>query len=226
MRPLWRELHEWQAVRGVPLSNLFFWSCLKPLLMPTRMEFCLHTPYVVPPWVTPEFAKRYDLRRRDRYVWMARRFRSPADQWQYEKVGRITSFFIRGNLDKASRIRYPFLYRPLVEFLTSVPLGAKLSPTRGKPLLLDAMTGILPDELRARQNHSTTGHAVYLSFVRSWPQLEELVRDPLLCQLGYVDHDALVEACKVAKYGFSENLHMLISTLSAEAWLRSSRAAA
>jgi asparagine synthase (glutamine-hydrolysing) len=226
LRPLWRELHEWQAARGVPLTNMFLWSCLKPLLMPTRMEFMPPYSYGVPPWVNPEFAKRYDLQQRARYVWGEKRFKSPAEQWQYEKIIRITSFFLRGTLDKACRIRYPFMYRPLVEFLTSVPHEAKVAPKRVKPLLLNAMIGILPDDLRNRRTTSTTGHAAYLSFVRSWPQLEELLRDPILSRLGYVDQDRLMEACKVAKYGYSANLHMLISTLAAEVWLRSSRAAA
>jgi asparagine synthase (glutamine-hydrolysing) len=226
LRPLWRELHAWAAARGVPLSNMFLWSCLKPLLNPTRMEFVPPYSYGVAPWVKPDFAKRYDLLQRARYVWGEKRFKSPADQWQYEKIIRITSFFLRGTLDKACRIRYPFMYRPLVEFLTSIPLEAKAVPKRVKPLLLDSVIGIIPDALRTQRTHSTTGHAVYLSFVRYWPQLEELVRDPILAQLGYVDRDRLLEACKAAKYGFSPNLHMLISTLAAEVWLRSSRAAA
>ena len=225
LRSLWRELHEWSAARGVPLSNMFLWSCLKPLLMPTRMEFMPPYSYRVAPWVNRDFAKRYDLPQRAHYVWGEKRFKSPVAQWQYEKIIRITSFFLRGTVDKSVRIRYPFMYRPLVEFLTSVPHSAKIAPKRTKPLLLNAMTGIMPDDVRTKRTHSTTGHAVYLSFVRSWPQLEELVRDPILCRLGYVDRGRLVEACKTAKYGYSDNLHMLISTLSAESWLRSSRAA-
>ena len=225
LRPLWRELQAWGAARGVPLSNMFLWSCLKPLLAPTRMEFVPPYSYGVPPWVKPDFAKRYDLLQRARYVWGEKRFKSPVEQWQYEKITRITSFFLRGTLDRACRIRYPFMYRPLVEFLTSVPHEAKVAPKKTKPLLLSAVTGIIPDAVRTQRTHSTTGHAVYLSFVRSWPQLEELLRDPLLARLGYVDQARLLEACKGAKYGFSPNLHMLISTLAAEAWLRSSRAA-
>ena len=226
LRPLWRELHTWGAARGVPLSNMFLWSCLKPLLRPTRMEFMPPYSYGVPPWVNPDFAKRYDLLQRARYAWGEKRFRSPAAQWQYEKIIRITSFFLRGTLDKACHIRYPFLYRPLVEFLTSVPLEVKVAPKRTKPLLLDAVTGIIPDALRTQRTHSTTGHAAYLSFVRRWPELEELLRDPMLSRLGYVDKGRLLEACKTAKYGFSPNLHMLISTLAAEVWLRASRVSA
>jgi len=225
LRPLWRELHEWAAARGVPLLNMFLWSCLKPLLMPTRMEFMPPYSYGVPPWVNPEFAKRYDLLHRARYVWGEKRFKSPAEQWQYEKIIRITSFFIRGTLDKACRVRYPFLYRPLVEFLTSVPHAAKVAPKQTKPLLLNAMIGILPDELRTGRTWATTGHAIYLSFIRSWPQLEQLLHDPVLSRLGYVDQSRLLKACKTAKYGFSENLHMLIASLAAEVWLRSSRVA-
>jgi asparagine synthase (glutamine-hydrolysing) len=220
-----RELIQWQRVFELPISNLFLECCLKPLIHPDRVEYG-SVKYRVPKYVNSKFAQSWELGRRAMRGQRARKFRSPADQWQYEKIGRISAFLYRGYLQQFCTIRYPFLDRRILEFAMATRWDKKLSPGVWKPLLFLSMQGILPEEIRSRRINSSTGHAIYLGIRKAWRSTEELTRKPLLADLGIVEPCSFTLALQLARTGHAEDLHVLASNLALEAWLRAAMAGA
>ena len=213
-----RELAAWQRYRGVPLLNLFLDNCVKPLLRPGMQLYT--RPERPPGWIARSFAKRHRLAERVNRGWMPLRFSDAADQLQYEHLGQNPSFRYQGYLERWGDIRYPFLYRPLVEFMLGIPREQKIRPGEFKPLLRRALAGILPEEIRTRQTKSGSGHWIYLSILRERPRLEPLLRRPLQAELGWVDGDELFKAFQLASHGHAPDSFMLTSALALELWLR------
>ena len=213
-----RELREWQRAMRIPFSNLFLRYAVRPWLGPHRITY--NWQRTVHSWIRPDFSRRFGLPQRARHGTMPKRFTSPADQLQYEKIGRVPGFLTRGHLEKCCDVRYPFLHRPLIEFMLQVPWDAKLRAGEGKPILRNSMRGLLPEAVRTRKATSSFDHGVYLGIQKEWPSIEALIRSSHLADLGCIAPKALLQAAQLARCGHAPDLHGLISTLSLEAWLQ------
>ena len=214
---LWRELDTWQRALRIPLSNLAFRYGLRPLL--GRRVSYGWTPGGHD-WIDPGFAARWNLRDRSRSSNMPRAGRGAADQWHVEQIGWITGFLLRGYLEKACDIRYPFLHRPLVELALAMPWSLKAVPGEPKAVLRRAMKGILPERVRCRTQNASTGHAAYNGLRKEWPVLEQIVDSSVLVELGAVDRERLRTALHMARQGHAPDLGGLLSTLTLDAWLQ------
>ena len=215
---LWRELDRWQRVLKMPLSNLALRYGLGPLMGGPRISYGW-TPGGHD-WIAGPFARRWNLGERARRANMPRTGRGSADQWHVELVGWITGFLLRGYLEKACDIRYPFLHRPLVELALSVPWSLKAVPGEPKAILRRAMKGILPERVRRRTRNASTGHAAYNGLRKEWPVLERVVDSSVLVELGAVDRERLRTALHAARQGHAPDLGGLLSTLALDAWLQ------
>ena len=215
---LWRELDRWQRALKKPLSNLAFRYGLGPLMGGPRVSFGW-TPGGHD-WIADRFARTWSLGDRARRGNMPRTGRGSADQWHVELVGWITGFLLRGYLEKACDIRYPFLHRPLVELVLSMPWSLKAVPGEPKAVLRRAMKGILPERVRRRTQSASTGHAAYNGLRKEWPVLERLVDSSLLVEFGAVDRERLRNALYLARQGHAPDLGGLLSTLTLDAWLQ------
>ena len=215
---LWRELDRWQRALGIPLGNVAARYCLRPL--GSRPLVSHGRLPALPDWIARPFARRWNLKERARNGSMPRARRGVADQWHVERVGRITGFLLRGFLEKACDIRYPFLHRPLVELALATPWSLKAVPGETKALLRRAMQGVLPEEVRGRLQNASTGHAAYTGLRREWPVLERLAASSMLADLGAVDRERLRNALHLARQGHAFDLGGLLSTLTLDAWLQ------
>ena len=171
-------------------------------------------------WIAGSFARGWNLRDRARSQNMPRSGRGAADQWHVERVGWITGFLLRGYLEKACDIRYPFLHRPLVELVLSMPWSLKAVPGEPKAILRRAMKGILPERVRCRTQSASTGHAVYNGLRKEWPVLQQIVDSSVLVEFGAVDRERLRNALHLARQGHARDLGGLLSTLTLDAWLQ------
>ena len=215
---LWRELDRWQRALGIPLGNVASRYCLRPL--GSRPLVSHGRLPELPDWIARPFARRWNLKGRARHGSMPRARRGVADQWHVERVGRITGFLLRGCLEKACDIRYPFLHRPLVELALATPWSLKAVPGETKALLRRAMQGVLPEEVGRRTQNASTGHAAYTGLRREWPILERIVASSMLADLGAVDRERLRNALHLARQGHAFDLGGLLSTLTLDAWLQ------
>ena len=215
---LWRELDRWQRVLKLPLSNLVSRFCLRPLL-----GQLLTGSYLLPQvhdWITPSFARKWDLRGRATRSNMPFLSDDVADRWQVERIGSITGLLLRGYLDRACDIRYPFLHRPLVELVLATPWHLKEVPGETKALLRRAMRGVLPEEVRRRTEDVSTGHAVYAGVRKEWPVLQQVADSSVLVDLGIVDREKLLNALHLARQGHAFHLGGLLTALALDAWLQ------
>lgn len=215
-----REALRWQQSLNMPLLNLLLWNAFKPLLNPRHLKHSWADKLEIGTWVREEFARRWHLPDRGRRGFMPLKFGKPTMQYQYELLYRSEQSIHRGYLSWACELRFPFLYRPLVEFAMSVPWEQKARPGEHKLLLRRSMKDILPEIVRTRKGTRGPSPAAFKAFARRWGAIEPLLRSPVLASLGVVDAEAFLEAGRRLRMGASENFVAFTSCLALEYWLR------
>ena len=116
-------------------------------------------------------------------------------------------------------MRYPFLYRPLVEASLRLPAKQRVQPHARKWILREATRDLLPDVVRRRSTKGGIDARILWSLQREKPRLDAMLRDPILAQLGCIDPAALRTAVDEARRGIAGNNVHLLSTLALETWL-------
>ncbi len=110
-------------------------------------------------------------------------------------IGRFTARF-------GVEPRYPFFDRRLVEFLVAIPEEQRWRGEWPKAVLRHAMTGILPEPVRARKGKVNFTSALGLQLVeRNGGIVEEFIRTSTLGELGIVRTDQLrrlFDECRAA----------------------------
>jgi asparagine synthetase B (glutamine-hydrolysing) len=117
-------------------------------------------------------------------------------------------------------MRYPFLYRPLVEASLQLPPRQRVRPNARKWILREATRDVLPESVRTRSTKGGIDARILWSLRREKPQLDRMLEDPVLAQLGCVDAAALRGAVDAARRGVAVNNVQLFSALALETWLR------
>jgi len=108
----------------------------------------------------------------------------------------------------------PFLDYRLVELMFSVPPERKIRDGVTKVLLREAMTGILPDEVRARPNKRGWNVPAHTWFTgKTLDRLEERVRDPDSAAMALFDRKAVLSILddhrRIMSGGLVEENHMM-----------------
>jgi asparagine synthase (glutamine-hydrolysing) len=116
-------------------------------------------------------------------------------------------------------MRYPFLYRPLVEWSLRLPPQQRVRPNARKWILRQATRDVLPDEVRMRSTKGGIDARILWSLQHECGRIDAMLRDPILAQLGCVDADGLRAAVESARRGVPVNNVYLFSALSLETWL-------
>jgi asparagine synthase (glutamine-hydrolysing) len=116
-------------------------------------------------------------------------------------------------------MEFPFYDDHVLNACLAVQLPERASTFTFKPLIVQAMHGIVPNELLARRTKGDFAADARVGFERQRAVLTEWLEDPLLARLGLVDADRFRAAC-LGLYppGLSPS-HLEIS-LALEAWLR------
>jgi len=119
--------------------------------------------------------------------------------------------------------RFPYFYRPLVEFMLQLPWEHKISPWQDRIIQRRSLKGILPEAVR---NRETKAHAapVRTSALRDhWEQLRPYIEGEKLAAIGIVNAPEFRKACQRWRHGMREaDAAFLPMALIAEAWLQSS----
>ncbi|MGH8900183.1 MAG: asparagine synthase-related protein [Egibacteraceae bacterium] len=117
----------------------------------------------------------------------------------------------------------PYFDDRVVEACLAVRLHERTTPWRYKPLLVEAMAGVVPAPLLARTTKGAYGADSRAGLRRHRADLVALCDDLVLARLGLVDADALRKVC-LGLYPPSLSMPAFETTLGAEAWLRAHRA--
>jgi hypothetical protein len=188
------------ALGRVPFWELAFKNAVLPLL-PTRVRraFLPREEALATPWLASSFADRRDMSSR-----------AAADLFYGGRIGHKYSDAIAAAItalpsslpdrfaEEMVDLRHPFLHRPLVELALHFPPELCARPHARKWVLREAMNGILPEVVRTRVGKGGATGLIRRSLLRERQFLEELLRDPILAQLGCINARKLREALHAA----------------------------
>ncbi|MFE6767394.1 asparagine synthase-related protein [Streptomyces fimicarius] len=113
----------------------------------------------------------------------------------------------------------PFYDDRVLEATLAVRLAERISPWRYKPLLVEAMRGVVPDALLARTTKDHMSSDEHQGLRQHAPELADLWTGSRLAEHGLVDSRHLL---RLAAEPFSPVLveHSISSTVAGETWLR------
>ncbi len=204
------ELADWSVARRTS-----FWKLARAQLLRRRPDASL------PGWMETGFAARTNAaarvrEERDALIGAGRRFATPIA----EGLDAIHVWLHRWPYGEDIEVRYPFLYRPLVEASLRLAPELRIRPHGGnKWVLREAMRGRLPEEVRTRNGKGSIDDRILWSFAHERARLDALLANPILAELGCVRPDALRTAVELARNGRRQNMLPLMNVLSLETWL-------
>jgi asparagine synthase (glutamine-hydrolysing) len=222
------ELRAWQQADPAPRSllHMFIEHGLKPLFRHTMRRSLVveKTEIDACSWLGEALrtGQNLDLRRPPG---AQRRFRSVYEQFFYEQVWMtsIDAHLSWNQLGTCFEHRAPILYRPLVEFMFSLPSAEQVRPGQDRILQRRALRGILPEQIRTRRTKRTSDEAILLGLRRSPEAYALLTERPHIVERGYVDPKAWKEAVSMARFGHVRGMRGFLAAASLEFWLRQSK---
>jgi asparagine synthase (glutamine-hydrolysing) len=173
-----------------------------------------------PPWFRRALVTRYDL---DRPFYPWGRIAPVFHKYQgsIANILRGAGYsFERNKGDNGIELRYPFFYRPLVEFCLGLPPLLRTQPTATKWILRQAMRDIIPDAVRLRRGKGSITGRFEWSLDRERATVDSLLRDPLLADMGFIDAVALGRAVNNLRARRLGAPGRIVAALALETWLR------
>lgn len=182
-----RELAQWcKAVRYSFVRAVARQLVLPILPVPFQLRFSKFES--LPSWVRPDFAREVALS--DRFF-LARQHKLPMGHKYSASVAmalaEMSQFLERHRRSERIELRYPFLSRPLVEFVLKLhPLMRTRAPW-SKWILRQSMDGILTDAVRLRVTKDEISPLIVGAIVRHQAYLDDMFRNPVLGDLGCIE---------------------------------------
>jgi asparagine synthase (glutamine-hydrolysing) len=199
-----------------------FWTMLREQLVRPLSPFRAHrhaNTADLPAWLTPGFISNHQLTTRLADAHLNTRMGSRFGRRTTQDLRAIAMWVDRWPFGDDVEVRYPFLYRPLVEAALRMPVPMRIRPEGTKWVLREAMRGLLPEEIRRRSGKGAIDTRIVWSLQRERHRIDELLRDPILAQLGCIEPGQLRRTVESARRGTERNLVYLMSALSLETWL-------
>jgi asparagine synthase (glutamine-hydrolysing) len=177
----------------------------------------------LPPWATPAAVNAVrDLVRAEAYA--AEPLAKGRGQHRELETMRFVSRITRQFDQMAGRfgvtLAAPYYDDRVVEAGLAVRPQERITPWRYKPLIVEAMRGIVPEESRVRQTKANGSGDAEPGLRRHRGDLLELWEDSRLGRLGLIDADALRETC-TRPLPPELQFGGLDQTVACEVWLRS-----
>jgi len=197
-------------------------TVLRRSLVPRWLRHVAGRPGVsIAAWIAPDFANECKLA-----SWLQRlEPRCPREGLYLQQRGRHPVFIMGDILCSRYSVewRHPFYDSRIVEFLVRIPPGIRFRGGRSKVLLRQAMSGILPDEVRIRAPYGAFG-PLYETGLKTMEKerLLGLLKAARLHELGIVDVGKLQETYETYLRGNDAILGRAYWTFVTEDWLRRS----
>lgn len=221
---LHRSLKVWSQSLNKPYPLLLWKYSVLPCL-PERTQFRLSNNRVLKKsrWFNPEFAKRVNLYERMRGSSDIFGCRLPSARMQargfLSAVESIGAGYRReiGDIE----VSYPFLHRPLVEFLQAIPFEQRVRPGETRTLMRRSLRGVLPEKTLRRQSKGNPTEAFFRAVIREFSWLSQMFEEPRVCSYGYIDGPKFKAELNKARMGCEVNTSLLARIIPLEIWLRS-----
>jgi asparagine synthase (glutamine-hydrolysing) len=162
--------------------------------------------YVIPPWIEPEFAKKWGMR--DKALATLRQLhRYPIEDSFNQLVlqaaaGNWASWYLAAPLNM--HISQPFLDPRLITYCLSLPRQLREVPGVAKPLLQEAMKGTLPEPIRTRKYKANFNEVYWQGLSQNLPYLEAMVYQSDISQLGIFNQAKLIEVMRQHAIGIGD----------------------
>ncbi|MGC0333742.1 asparagine synthase (glutamine-hydrolyzing) [Streptomyces sp. SAI-170] len=177
----------------------------------------------LPPWTTPDAvsAVRDLLRRAAREAApLAERRGQHRELAAMQAVSRVAAEVEELGARIGVRVGSPYYDDRVVEAGLAVRPEDRITPWRYKPLIVEAMRGVVPEESRARQTKATADCDEAPGLRRHRAELLALWEDSRLARLGLIDAGAVREVC-ARPLDPRLGMDVLYQTIACETWLRS-----
>ena len=173
----------------------------------------------VPRWIEPDFARRTGME--DRLQVSRILGARPAQRFGRSlalAMEELTRWLPRGPFEEGIELRYPFLYRPLVEFAMRLPPETRIRPLASKWILRRAMRGILPEIIRSRPGKGAIDARILWSLTREQGRVRRILCSSHLTSLGIIRGGCLTESVEEARQGRCTSTIVLLAALSLDTW--------
>lgn len=175
----------------------------------------------LPSWLATDYARTMRLEARGRHRTAAPRLRQPGRQALWDDIwleALGATAFPRRRMPY--ELRKPLLYRPLVEFMASIPWDQKIRPRCDRWLQRRALRGILPEIVRRRasKGRGTVAYVEGLRRSREW--IAYLTDAPLMAQHGIADSGQWRQAVLQASVGQTNSDKYFMAGIAVETFLR------
>ena len=117
-------------------------------------------------------------------------------------------------------VSYPFLHRPLVEFMQAIPHTQRVRVGQTRSLMRRSLKGLLPEQIAKRKTKGNPQEVITRAIIREWPRFEPLFVDARVFARGYIDRAALRSTIERFRFGCGTHSPALVKTLVLEVWLR------
>lgn len=216
-----------ELVTLATVSRASFWElagryAVYPNLPPTLRKALAPSAFRLPKWFEESFRRRFALTDRTLAV---RLYRGIAGARQRARI--VDGLSHEGSLLPQQHIgednldwRYPFLYRPLVDFALSVPRAWHTSDGLNKRLLRAAVHPLLPPRVVARNGKGGLVPQEASAARRRLTWLGTLLRDPILAQLGVIEPNLFRTSVANVTEEARAHQSLIDRTLQLELWLQ------
>jgi asparagine synthase (glutamine-hydrolysing) len=218
-----REITRRAALGRASAWQLGYHNALLPLLPDILRRYLLDR-VTMPPWLSRAAVDRYGLGERtaEALFYKGRRGRKYRDAVA-ASVAMVPTGLTVGVLEEQLDVRHPYYYRPLVEFALRLPPDLCVRPYARKWVLREAMSGILPDLVKARVGKGTYNGAASWSLATQQQALQPILQHSILAELGIMDAKKLQSAFVEAQHeheGEQAVSGSVYYTVALEAWLQ------
>ncbi|HEY6805443.1 MAG TPA: asparagine synthase-related protein [Pyrinomonadaceae bacterium] len=193
------------------------------LLLPRSIQARYRKVAKAPSWLDRNFCRRMNISDRMLGPTDPYGFRLPsqsdAAQGLIQAIRTISAIYFQEY--SGVNFTFPYLHRPLVEFLLAVPVEEKIRGGVGRVLVRKALRGILPDKVANRRGKKGPTEALSNAIIREWSSVKWMFDEPRVSANGYVDRDELLAAVQRVRHGTEKFSFHLFVTLATEFWLRS-----
>jgi asparagine synthase (glutamine-hydrolysing) len=215
-----RVIREWLPTEDRrPAFHLLWIHALRPLWRRLRGQDVSPTGLARrSPWISPELSIN------DKAGVMAPGRSAPSVSKQHY-VERIAAFAdtaahnFQGYVQNFD-FRYPLLYRPLVEYMYSLPMEASVRPGADRVLQRRALKGVLPEAIRLRGGKRGPDAAVFKGLRNNSDWLDLIGIAPRIVTEGFVDKSSWEDAVSLARTGHMQNISLFLQAVTLEYWIR------
>lgn len=218
---LHRQVTLWSQATRDSYTGTLWRGAVLPVL-PQTLRNRLSSEAVISTLIDRDFAKRMNLRERSTNASDPWNFKRPSARAEASmlsaSIRAVASCYYRDRVP--TEYRFPFLHRPLIEFLLATPIEQKVRPGENRSFQRRALRGVLPPAIVRRQSKRWPTEALCRTLANNWGEVEWLFKEPRVCDYGFVDAPAFAAAAKRIRHGVQNMAADLTIILSIELWLR------